>query len=203
MLADLLVGRFRGRKPVVVALPRGGVPVGLALAKRLDTKLEILITRKLGAPEQPEYAIGAVTEFGHVWFNPEAVSALGLGPDEIDEIVEREMGNISQQRDLFRGDRPAPDLKGHTLILVDDGLATGSTMLAAVRSARAQGAVRVLVATPVASVEAVSLLRKIADDVLAVQVPERLSSVGQWYEDFAQVSDDEVSRLLASRREAA
>lgn len=181
---------------VVLALPRGGVPVGYEVARELRLPLDVLVVRKLGAPGQEELALGAVAGAGVLVLNPEVVRAFGLREEQIDALAARERVEIARREALYRSGRAALDVAGHTAILVDDGLATGSTMKAAVESLRPVAA-RLVVAVPVGSSGASEELRRAADEVVCLQMPERFQAVGEFYRDFNQTSDTEVQELLA------
>jgi predicted phosphoribosyltransferase/dienelactone hydrolase len=188
--------------PVVLAVPRGGVPVGVEVARRLGLAFDIVVVRKLGLPGQPELAMGAVGEGGVTVMNEEIVGLSRIGSAEITAVEERERAEVASRAVRLRGGRPAVPLAGRVVLLVDDGIATGSTMVAACRVVRAAGASRVVVAVPVASTGAVSWLRREADEVVVLMVPDFFGSVGEWYADFQQVPDDEVVRQLRSVDEA-
>jgi putative phosphoribosyl transferase len=183
---------------LVVALPRGGVPVGAQIARRLNTPLDVAFVRKLGAPDEPELAIGAVADGDppEIVLNARLVEELGLSEDFIRSAVARELAAIEQRRLDYADVRPAAEPSGRTVIVVDDGVATGMTMQAALRSIRRRGAVRVVAAVPVASREAAAMLREEADDVVCLSAPRRFGSVGSFYRSFAQVSDADVTALL-------
>jgi putative phosphoribosyl transferase len=188
---------LRTQRPVVVALPRGGVPVAFEVAGLLAAPLEILAVRKLGAPINPELAIGAVAEDGTGVLDQRSASALGMTQSELDTTIALESQELRRRVERYRDGRARISVVGRSVIVVDDGLATGLTDLAAVRALRKRGARRILVAVPVASSEAVSLLAEAADRVVCLEVPQRLLSVGMWYRDFSPVSDEEVVSLLA------
>jgi putative phosphoribosyl transferase len=196
LLAERLAG-LKGQDVVVLGLPRGGVPVAAEVAAALGAPLDVIVVRKLGVPFQPELAMGAVGEGGVVVLNEELLALTQVSREDVAEAEERERAEVAQRVLRFRGDRDAVPLKGRIALLVDDGIATGSTARAACRVARALGALRVLVATPVAAIDSARSLRRDADDVICLQTPERFSAVGEWYEDFSQTSDAEVNRLLA------
>ncbi|HET9761044.1 MAG TPA: phosphoribosyltransferase family protein, partial [Nocardioidaceae bacterium] len=183
---------------LVLAVPRGGVPVGVEVAHHLGLPLDILVVRKLGLPFQPELAMGAVGEGGVTVLNDDVIRVSGVRPDEVTQVELRERAEVESRGRRLRGSRPPVPLRGRAVLLVDDGLATGSTMVAACRVARAAGATLVVVAVPTASREAVDRLRDEADSVVALMVPAGFSSVGQWYVDFDQVSDAEVVSMLES-----
>lgn len=193
-LAALLEGH-RGRRPVIVAMPRGGVPVAAEVARELQAPLDIAVVRKIGAPQNPEFALGAVAENAVRVVNASAVHTLGLTHAAVAELVDRAEEELAVQVRRYRT-RPATDLSGRTAILVDDGLATGLSAHAALLSLRRRGAVRLILAVPVAAPESVRALRSIADAVVCVEQPERFRAVGCWYEDFAPASDAEVVACL-------
>jgi predicted phosphoribosyltransferase len=191
------VARLRLERPaIVLGLPRGGVPVAAIVADRLGVPLDVLIVRKVGAPSNPEFAIGAIASGGIVVRDPGSIALLAPDPGAFERQVRLEQAELERRARTYRRGRPPPGLQGCDIVLVDDGLATGSTMLAAIRSARAAGAARVIVAAPVASVEAAALTRAEADDAVFVLVPPDLRSVGEWYEEFGQVDDGTVVQLL-------
>ena len=181
---------------LVLALPRGGVPVAYEVAQALDAPLDLLLVRKLGAPGERELAMGALAEGGVRVLNDEVVRALRVRPEQIAAAAAAEADEIARQAALYREGRPTPELRGRTVILIDDGLATGATMRAAIAAARAQEAARIIVASPVAAQETVDRLRLLADEVVAAETPEPFGAIGMWYADFSQVSDDEVRSLL-------
>ncbi len=190
-----------GQRPVVVALPRGGVPVAVEVARALDTPLEILAVRKLGAPGNRELGVGAVAEDGTAVLDPRSAGMLGMTEAVLEATLARESRELRRQVWRYRDGRPALPVGGRNLIVVDDGLATGLSDLAAVRVLRKHGAVSIVVAAPVGSRESVSMLAEEADGVVCLTVPRRLVSVGVWYEDFTAVEDDEVVALLAGMSE--
>ena len=181
--------------PVVLALPRGGVPVGYEVAQRLAAPLDVLVVRKVGAPGQPELAIGAVGR-GVTVSDDDTLALLGVTREYFEAAAGQERLEVERRERMFREGRPPLDLHGRTAILVDDGLATGSTMLAAVGVARQLGAAQVVVAVPVAAREAVARLAARADRVVNLATPEPFAAVGYWYEDFTQTDDAEVRSLL-------
>lgn len=187
----------------VFGLPRGGVPVAYEVAQELRAPLDVLVVRKLGAPAQPELAIGAVGPRGVRVLNEDLVKILGVSTTAIEEITAREAAELARRQQAYRGARPLPNLDGLTAILVDDGLATGATMRAAVAAARVLGAAHVVVAVPVASSDAVAQLAREADDVVSYLTPPHFSAVGLWYHDFSQTSDEEVRELLAQAGRAS
>jgi predicted phosphoribosyltransferase len=199
-------GRFLARKllafyahrpdVIVLALPRGGVPVGYEVARALQAPLDVFLVRKLGVPGHEEYAMGAIASGGVRVLNEEAVNALGIPQLVIDAVTEREQQELERRSRAYRGERPPPDVRGRTVILVDDGLATGASMQAAVQALRRLGPARIVVAVPAAPPETCEELRKSADEVICAIAPEFFRAVGYWYEDFSQTSDEEVRRYL-------
>jgi len=183
-------------KLLVLGLPRGGVPVAYEVARALDAPLDVLVVRKIGAPTQPELAIGAIASGGIVVREPEAASYLDIPETLFQRLLQRERVELERRERAYRAERPPLQLQERTVILVDDGLATGTTMLAGVRAARAGGAASVLVAAPVASREAVALVRPLANQMVVLQTPPYFFAVGEWYEHFEQTSDAEVQALL-------
>jgi len=181
---------------LVLALPRGGVPVGAEVARELGLPLDVLVVRKLGAPGQPELAMGAIASGGAVVMNPEVRAYFADQPDVIEAITKHEKSELARRESAYRGRRPPLDVNAKSVILVDDGAATGATMRAAVSALRTMGAKRVIVALPVCSVEAERLLSIEADEIACVDVPRSFYAVGQWYEYFDQTTDDEVRELL-------
>lgn len=201
---ELLAGRlssYRGRpETVILALPRGGVPVGAALARELQLPLNVLGVRKIGAPEQPELAVGAVASGGVVVMDERAIASMEISQATVAIAVAREREELLRRERAYRDERSPLELAGRTIILVDDGLATGYTMLAAVRAARQQKPERVVVGVPVAPPETLERLRGEVDEVCCVHVAKRLFAVGEFYDDFSQVSDEEVCAVLATLR---
>jgi predicted phosphoribosyltransferase len=196
LLAERL-GTYAGRPDVVVlALPRGGVPVAFEVARGLDAPLDVFVVRKLGVPGHEELAMGAVATGGARVLNDEVVQRLGISRETIEAVAERERAEIDRRERLYRGDRPPVDVRGRTSIVVDDGLATGATMRAAVAAVRQREPERVVVAVPTGSPDACRDLAREADDVLCLVAPDPFLAVGFWYSDFAQTSDDEVRDVL-------
>jgi predicted phosphoribosyltransferase len=196
------LARYAERPDVVVlALPRGGVPVAYEVAQALDAPLDVFVVRKLGLPGHEELAMGAVATGGVRVLNEQIVRALSLPPDLIDAVAAREQQELARRERLYRGDRPPLDVRGRTVILVDDGLATGATMHAAIEALRAQQPARIVVAVPTAAPETCEALRAKADEVVCAITPEPFYAVGLWYDDFSQTSDDEVRQLLARSAE--
>ena len=199
-LALELERRNLAKPLLVLALPRGGVPVAHEVARVLDAPLDVMLVRKVGMPGQPELAIGAVASGGIVVHEPGIENDFPGLAETFEHIAAQERRELERRERLYRAGLEPLELKAKTVILVDDGLATGYTMLAAVRAARAGGAAAIVVAAPVASPQAVALLRAEADDVVTLQTPAILVAIGEWYEDFAQLEDAEVCRLLGLHR---
>jgi predicted phosphoribosyltransferase len=191
------LGKYAGRSDlVVIGLPRGGVPVAYEVAQALGAPLDVFIVRKLGTPGQEELAMGAIATGGVRVLNQEVISALGIDRLEVNAVASRELAEITRREELYRGGRPRPDLRGRTVIVVDDGLATGSTMRAAVQALRQHAPREIVVAVPVGSVEACELLEQEADKLVCLVRPEFFLAVGAWFEDFTQTTDQEVKELL-------
>jgi predicted phosphoribosyltransferase len=198
VLAERLA-QYAGRPDLIVlALPRGGVPVAYEVARALHAPLDVFLVRKLGVPGHEELAMGAVATGGVRVLNEQVVRALRIPDAAIETVARREQQELARRERLYRGDRPPPDVRGKTVILVDDGLATGATMLAAVRALRQQQPARIVVAVPIASRETCELLREEVEDVVCAVTPEPFRAVGLWYEDFSQTADEEVRELLAA-----
>lgn len=195
-LAPLLSRYARRDDVIVLGLPRGGVPVAFEIACRLHVPLDVLIVRKLGAPGREELALGAIAMGGVEVHDDSLLRAFHVSPAQFDGLVGRERAELDRRNRRYRGSRPFPNLAGMIVILVDDGIATGSTMLAAVRAARKSRARSVVVAAPVSSAEAAATLRREADEVVALLIPDELYAIGAFYGDFAPTSDDEVTTLL-------
>jgi predicted phosphoribosyltransferase len=196
-LAEKLAAYANRPDVLVLALPRGGVPVAFELARAFGAPLDVFLVRKLGVPGYEELAMGAVATGGVRVLNDEIVRGLGISEHEIDAVVARELRELSRRDRLYRGDRPPSDVAGRTVILVDDGLATGATMRAAVQALRQQQPGRIVAAVPTASPDTCQVLKAEADDVICAMTPEPFFAVGHWYEDFTQTTDDEVRELLA------
>jgi putative phosphoribosyl transferase len=194
-----LIG-FGLRDPVVLALPRGGVVVGFEVARALSAPLDIIVVRKLGVPFQPELAMGAIGEDGVLVIDDEVVEAAGLSTEELTRVEARERLELERRIGRLRADQHRLPLTGHTAVVVDDGVATGSTARAACQVARAHGAARVVLAVPVGARSSIEQLRLVADDVVCLESPDSFFAVGQWYQQFSQVSDAEVTALLARAR---
>lgn len=181
---------------IVLALPRGGVPVGFEVAVALRSPLDVFIVRKLGLPDHAEVGMGAIATGGVRILDERVVRAYGVTEAEIAEVTEIEQRELERRERRYRGDREPPDVGGRCVILVDDGLATGSTMLAAVTALRKEQAGRIVVAVPIAPPETCDAFRDVVDDIVCVMTPEPFYAVGLWYEDFTQTTDDEVHELL-------
>jgi predicted phosphoribosyltransferase len=186
---------------LVLGLARGGVPVAWEVARRLGAPLDVFVVRKLGFPGHEELAMGAIASGGVMVLNPEVI-AYGVDRAEIERVTQREQRELERRERVFRGDRPPMRVAGRTVVLVDDGLATGSTMRAAVRALRQEGAGRIIVAVPVAAPSVCAEMEAEADQVVCAATPEPFQAVGLWYEDFAQTSDEEVRELLDRAAEA-
>ncbi|HXQ79639.1 MAG TPA: phosphoribosyltransferase family protein [Thermoplasmata archaeon] len=198
-LADRLV-RYRDQSPVVLALPRGGVPVAFEVAQRLGAPLDILIVRKVGAPSNPEYGLGAVVEGGSRFLDEPRIRAAGYTLRDLGPTIAREVAEVERRAEEYRGGKPAEELRDRTVILVDDGVATGGTVLAALRAVRAREPRRIVLALGVAPPDTVALLRPEVDDLVVLVVPSVFFAVGEWYHRFSQVSDGEVRQLLERSR---
>ena len=187
---------LKNKDAVVLGLPRGGVPVAFEVAKEINASLDVIVVRKLGVPSQPELAMGAVGEGGVVIKNDQIVQMAGITADQFAIAQAREGKEVAERATRFREGRSPTSLVGRLAIIVDDGIATGSTALAACDVARALGAKRVILAVPVGSREAVGALTAKADEVICLDIPDNFFAVGEWYEDFAPISDKEVIELL-------
>ena len=176
----------------VLALPRGGVPVARAVADALHAPMDVLLVRKLGVPWQPELAFGAIAEGGARVIN----ETFGLRPEQVERVVAEEQAELDRRAQVFRGDKPPAEVRRRVILVVDDGLATGSTMDAAIRSLRQRGAGKIVVAVPVGPPDTCNRLRSLADEVVCLDQPEPFDAVGVWYEDFHQMTDNEVRALL-------
>ncbi|MEV5427736.1 phosphoribosyltransferase family protein [Streptomyces sp. NPDC052701] len=206
----LLAERLRARQdegalpdPVVLALPRGGVAVAQEVARALDAPLDVLVVRKIGAPYQQELGVGAMAGDEEPLFDEDALGRLRLSRAVLAPVVERERAELRRRERLYRQGRPAPALRGRTVIVVDDGLATGSTARAALRFVRRQGPARLVLAAPVASPEAAESMRAEADEVICLHRPAAFMAVGLWYDDFGQLTDQDVLQALHGRHQSA
>jgi putative phosphoribosyl transferase len=196
--------QYRGRHDVVVlALPRGGVPVAYEVADRLGAHLDIFVVRKIGMPGHREYAIGAIASGGAQVLDRDLARRYGVPDSAIDDVIEEERRELDRRERQYRQSTPLVPLRGRIAILVDDGLATGSTMKAAVQAVRQYEPARVIVAVPVGAPESCQEMARVADDVVCARTPEPFSAVGQWYIDFSETTDDEVHSLLRAREHQA
>ena len=203
-LAEQLVSVKNGGGAIVLALPRGGVPVGYEIAKEMNIPLDVQVVRKLGVPGQPELAFGAIGPGGVAVFNERLLGQLNLGRNAVESVIQSETVELKRRENLYRANRPAPILKGKTVILVDDGLATGATMRAAVESVRRQAPGKIIVAVPVAAPDVCASFDREPDvTCICAATPEPLYGVGWWYEDFEQTGDEKVCRLLDDLRPKA
>jgi putative phosphoribosyl transferase len=195
------LGRYaKGARTVVLALPRGGVVPAAEIATALGLPLDVIVSRKLGAPGNPELAIGAIAEGGAPYFNQEALASTDASEAHVAREVEHQRGEIARRRERFRDGRPLSLPEGATVILVDDGVATGSTAIAAIHALREQGVGRLVFAIPVAPPDTADVLRGMVDELVVLATPMLFWAVGAFYEDFRQVSDDEVVEILARAR---
>jgi len=199
-LASALKG-FSGKKGLVLAIPRGGVPVGFEIANALNLPLDVIIPRKIGAPDNPELAIGAVAEDGTAILDENLVTYLGVSREYIKEETERQKHEIERRLKLYRQDTSYPNLKGLDVIVVDDGIATGSTMKAALASVKNRGAASVTVAVPVGPPSTIEELNEMADRVVCLYTPEYFQAIGEFFTDFSQTPDEEVIKLLRESKQ--
>jgi putative phosphoribosyl transferase len=183
---------------LILALPRGGVPVAFEVAQALDAPLDVFLVRKLGLPGQEELAMGAIATGGVTVLNSEVVDRLGIPDEVIDHVAAQEQRELERRERLYRNDRPPPNVRGKTVILVDDGLATGATMYAAAAALREQAPDRIVVAVPTAAPETCDAFRDAVDEIVCAITPDPFYAVGRWYEDFSQTTDDEVRDLLGA-----
>jgi predicted phosphoribosyltransferase len=199
-LAKALSAYAGAARLLVLALPRGGVPVGFEVARALGAPLDVFVVRKLGVPGHEELAMGAIASGGVRILNQPVIESLSIPPAAIETATARELKELARREHAYRGAHAFPSLEGRTVLLVDDGIATGSTMRAAVKAIRAQHATRLIVAAPTASPSGLDDLEREADAVVTVMTPSNFSGVGQWYLDFTQTTDDEVRALLERAR---
>jgi len=196
-LGDLLSKRLTDSNDVIVlALPRGGVPVGYEVAQRLGAPLDVFVVRKLGVPGHEELAMGAIASGGVRVLNQRVVQFMPINQAMIERVVARETEELRRREQLYRGDRPPPEVEGKTVILIDDGLATGATMRAAAEALRQRRPRRLIVAVPVAAPETCEEFRGVVDEIVCGRTPEDFVAVGMWYQDFSQTTDEEVRELL-------
>jgi predicted phosphoribosyltransferase len=197
--ARQLAAKLKGRElhdPLVLAIPRGGVVTGAVLARELGAELDVVLSRKLRAPMQPELAVGAISEDGRVYLNPYTQEVLDVTDDYLAAERRHQLGEIARRKKLFRGVRPEAPVAGRSVIVTDDGIATGSTMIAALQAVKTQNPREVIVAVPVASPDRLAEVGRWCDDVVCLLSPDEFWAIGQFYEDFTQVEDDEVVKLL-------
>lgn len=194
---------YRAEVPIVLGLPRGGVPVAFEVARELGAPLDVCVVRKIGAPIQPELGIGAVSEDGALYVDREAMQLVGVSEDELEQLVADKREEVEERARRFRQGGPAIDVRDRTVILVDDGVATGGTARAAVKTLRARGAGHVVLAAPVGASQSLDELAAIADEVVCLRPEDAFFAVGLWYEDFAATTDEEVVELLARARAPA
>ncbi len=188
--------KYRDRSPLVIALPRGGGPVAYEVARALGAPLDVLVARKIGAPGQPEFGIGAIAQGGAMFLNDGVVRELGVTQEYLNAVTRKETAEMARRVRAYRGDRPPLDVRGRTVLLVDDGLATGVTTRAAVRALREQAPREIILAVPVCAPETALELRSEFDEVICASSPEHFRAVGLWYVDFEQTTDEEVVSLL-------
>lgn len=191
------LAHYRGRdNMLVLALPRGGVPVACEIASKLQVPVDLMLVRKLGTPGQEELAMGAIASGGIQVLNQDIVSSLGISTALIADVAAREQQELQRREQAYRGDRPRPQIEGRDIILVDDGVATGATMRAAIAAIRKLQPAAIIIAVPVAPADTVAALRLVADEVVCLAMPEPFMAIGSWYRDFSQVSDQEVQMML-------
>lgn len=195
-LAGQLASYTNRPEVMVLGLPRGGVPVAFEVAKALNAGFDVFLVRKLGVPGQEELAMGAIASGGVRVLNQAVVRSLRISTHTIDKVTAKEQQELARREQLYRDGQPAPDLENRTVILVDDGLATGATMRAAVMALREQHPAQIVVAVPIAALETCDQLKETVDDILCAMTPQPFQSVGVWYENFSQTTDQEVRRLL-------
>lgn len=200
LLAGKLTRFARDGSPLLLALPRGGVPVAAVVAEELGLPFDLLIVRKLGVPGHEEYAMGAIAAGGVMVLDHRVIAQLGIQLENVERVIHRENRELTRREELYRGNRPPPEVAGRTVIVVDDGIATGSTMSAAIELLRKRKAGRIVVAVPVAPHDTIRRLRGEADEVIVLLEPADFMAVGRWYVDFSQTSDEDVRRLMADQQ---
>jgi putative phosphoribosyl transferase len=188
--------RYRGKDVIVLGIPRGGVVVANEVAKELEAPLDIVVSRKIEAPGEPEFALGAVTQEGEVIMDRQAAESLGATPQYIDDQIRKKREEVKDRMRMLRGDAPYPELEGRTIIIVDDGIATGSSVSAAVMSVKKRRPKEIIVATPVAPKDAVETLSEDNTKVVSLETPSAFLAIGEFYQDFGQVEDIEVKRII-------
>ena len=199
-LAEQLAA-YAGRDDVIVlALPRGGVPVAFEVARAIGAPMDVFVVRKIGVPWHEELAMGAIASGGARVLDPDIIESCGVSREEVEAITATEAAELRRREEQYRGTRPFPSLAGKTVLLVDDGLATGSSMRVAATAVRAKAPARIVIAVPVAPRDTCEALREVADDTVCAMIPEPFQAVGLWYQDFSQTSDEEVRALLAEAR---
>ena len=196
-----MLERYARRDDVIVlALPRGGVPVGYELARTIGARFDLFMVRKLGVPDQPELALGAIASGGARVFNNDVIKSSGVTQEQIEAVIEREQSELRRRELLYRGERPIPRLRDQIVILADDGLATGATMRAAIAAVRQYEPFWIAVAVPVAAPETARLIAELVDDLICPLMPESLQAVGVWYDDFSPTTDGEVQEIVGRGR---
>lgn len=198
----IALAAYAEERPIILALPRGGVPVAYEIARALQAPLDVWVVRKLGVPWDPELGVGAISENGHVHLSHEMLAHVGLSEDQLQQMIEQQRAVLEDRVRRFRGDRPPPQLRDRPVILVDDGIATGGTVRAAILSIRAEAPKSIVLAVPVASADTIEALAAEVNRVIALAAPSDLYAISPWYEDFQETSDDEVVGLLDRAREA-
>ena len=196
VLAKFLKEYYNKPDVIVLALPRGGVPVAYEIAKSLAVSLDVFIVRKLGVPWHEELAMGAIASGGTVVFNEDIIQTLNVSKTEINQVIQSEQDELKRREQMYRGDRVFPVLTDKTIILVDDGIATGATIQAAIKGIRQHNPAKIIVAVPVAATETYETIKKLADQIICPQIPSHFYAVGAWYENFSQTTDEEVFDLL-------
>ncbi|MFE4106065.1 phosphoribosyltransferase [Almyronema epifaneia] len=196
-LAQKLLSYAKRPDVIVLALPRGGVPVAYEVATVLQVPLDLCLVRKLGVPNHAELAMGAIARPDIRVLNSDIIASLNVSPQAIAQVTQQEEQELQRRDRCYRGQRPSPCLRDRTVILIDDGIATGSTLSAAIAALKQQAPARIVVAVPVAPASTAALIEQVVDQLVCLQLPENLYSISLWYEDFSQTSDDEVKQLLA------
>lgn len=194
------LSRYQEHDILVLALPRGGVEVGYEVAEALDAELDVLVVRKIGAPQNPEFGLGAIASYGAKYINEHALRTLDVPPQAIQAVEEKQREELERREIAFRDDLPPPQVEGRIVILVDDGLATGGSARAAIQAVRSLRPAQIVLAVPVAPRETVATLQPYVAELICPEIPRNFRAIGQWYEDFEQVSDQCVLDLLRQRR---
>lgn len=190
------LGAYAAENPIILGLPRGGVPVAFEVARALSAPLDVWVVRKIGTPWHPELGMGAVAEGGYVYISRDIVEHVGISEEELSKATALKQREVEERVFKFRGKRSPPVLLDRTVVLVDDGIATGGTVRCAIRAIRAQNPRKIVLAVPVAAPQAIAELRAEVDDIICLLAPADLNAIGLWYQDFTQVPDEEVARLL-------